>query len=196
MAVLCRKEITYVILQACVRLLLTRFCGQCTTCLWVEWKDSTCSCSCVYMPRDTAVLSTAAWLVSSSAMSLVTYPECPRLQISFGGFPLGSWWIRNLILFLTAEPLQASFMPRYIEMWYNGQENPTCLRTFPHQLATCLKFLPLSLPLWSCLLNLPHPFCPHCCLCPPLIGLGFCNHFSTKSLLQSFPRVICPTTCF
>lgn len=89
--------------------------GQCSRCFGVQLKDSGCFCSCVYMPHDTHVLSTDAWLVSHRAMSFVVYPERPKLWVPFEGCPLGSWWVRILILVLTAEPLQVSVMPRHID---------------------------------------------------------------------------------
>lgn len=88
--------------------------GQRSRCFGVHLKDSRYFCSCIYMPHDTHVLSTDAWLVSYRAMSFIFYPEHPRLWVPFEGCSLWSWWVRILILVLTIEPLQASFMPRHI----------------------------------------------------------------------------------
>lgn len=153
--------------------------GQWSRCLWVELKYSSCSCSCVYMPPDTDLLSTAAWLVSHSAMSFVPHPECPRLHVPLGGFPLGSWWVKILILFLTAEPLQASFMPRHMP------------KTFPHHSVTCLKFLHIFLPVVMPLkpaLSFPSP------LSSPPPPLAWATAIASQLSLcsQSFPKLIHP----
>lgn len=132
------------------------------------------------MPRDADWLSTAAWLMSQSAMSFVTYPECPGLQVFLGGFPLGSRWVRILTLFLMAEPLQASFMPSHMPK--NGSLSSRHMPDVPAYLSSFVVMLlkpALSFP--SPLSSSPLPLA-----CDSRIAsqLSLC--------FQSFPKPIYP----
>lgn len=132
------------------------------------------------MPRDADRLSTAAWLMPQSAMSFVTYPECPRLQVSLGGFPLGSWWVRILTLFLTAEPLQASFMLRHMPKnvsisFHHMPEVPTYLYSF------------VVMPLKPTL-SFPSPLSSS----PPPLACDIVIASQLSLCFQSFPKPIHP----
>lgn len=162
--------------------------GQCSRCLWVELKDSRCSCSCVH----------TLWYQCVKHSCLTGFTQChvpchiswmPQVINIIGGFPLESWWVRILILFVTAEPLQASFIyaQAHWGVWCNRPENPTCLKTFPHQVCH-MPEVPAYLSSFVVMLLEPHSFCPQWNHPPPPLPWAISITSQLSLCFQSFPQ--------